>query len=54
MIPPKLSEYTWNKRFPLPEFLDPVFAKTSPRRSVLHEFVLVFAKTGSMNSGTGS
>jgi hypothetical protein len=36
---------------------DPVFAKTSPRRSFSvienERFGLVFAKTGSINSGTG-
>ncbi len=38
------------------EFIDPVFAKTSPKRSFLmtenERFGLVFAKTGSINSGT--
>jgi hypothetical protein len=37
--------------------MDPVFAKTSPKRSfsvIENEcFELVFAKTGSINSGTG-
>ncbi len=41
----------------MPEFIDPVFAKTSPRRSfsvIQNEcFVLVFVKTGSINAGTG-
>jgi hypothetical protein len=41
----------------VPEFIDPVFAKTSPKRSFLvienERFRLVFAKTGSINSGTG-
>ncbi len=41
----------------VPEFIDPVFAKTSPKRSfwvIENEgFGLVFAKTGSTNSGTG-
>jgi hypothetical protein len=41
-----------------PEFIDPFFAKTSPKRwffSVIEieRFGLVFAKTGSINSGTG-
>jgi hypothetical protein len=38
----------------VPEFIDPVFAKTSPNRSfsVIKRFQLVFAKTGSINSGT--
>jgi hypothetical protein len=36
------------------EFIDPVFAKTSPKRSAneYERFGLVFAKTGSINSGT--
>ncbi len=42
---------------PVPEFIDPVFAKTSLRRSFSvienERFGLVFAKTGSINSGTG-
>jgi hypothetical protein len=41
---------------PVSEFIDPVFAKTSPKRSFSmtenEHFELVFAKTGSMNSGT--
>ena len=40
---------------PLPEFIDPVFAKTSQKRSFLkienERFGLVFAKTGYINSG---
>ena len=40
----------------VPEFIDPVFAKTSPKRSSSitenERFGLVFAKTGSINSGT--
>jgi hypothetical protein len=40
----------------VPEFIDPVFAKTSPKRwfSVIENerFGLVFAKTGSIISGT--
>jgi hypothetical protein len=39
------------------EFIDPVFAKTSSKRSFLvienERFRLVFAKTGSTNLGTG-
>jgi len=42
---------------PVPEFIDPVFAKTSPKRSFLvmqnERFGLVFANTGSIISGTG-
>ncbi len=42
---------------PVPEFIDPVFAKTSQNaRFLLSEnerFGLVFVKTGSLNSGTG-
>ncbi len=41
----------------VPEFKDPVFAKTSPKRSFSmtenERFGLVFRKTGSINSGTG-
>ncbi len=41
----------------VPEFIDPAFAKTTPKRSfsVIHNerFGLVFAKTGSIISGTG-
>ncbi len=40
----------------MPEFIDPVFAKTRPKRSFSvienERFGLVFSKTGSMNSGT--
>ncbi len=42
---------------PVPEFIDPDFAKASPKRSFSvienERFGLVFAKTGSINSGTG-
>jgi hypothetical protein len=42
----------------MPEFKDPVFAKTSPERSFSlienERFGLVFIKTGSINLGTGS
>jgi hypothetical protein len=41
----------------MPEFIDPVFAKTSPKRSFslveIERFGLVFMKTGSINLGTG-
>ncbi len=41
----------------VPEFINPVFAKTSPKRSFSmtesERFGLVFAKTGFINSGTG-
>jgi hypothetical protein len=41
---------------PVPEFIDPVFTKTSPKRSLSviqnERFGLVFAKTGSINSDT--
>jgi len=41
----------------VPEFIDPVFTKTSPKRSFSlnrkQAFWLVFAKTGSIISGTG-
>ncbi len=40
----------------MPEFIDPVFTKTSQKRSFLviqnERFGLVFAKTGSIISGT--
>ncbi len=40
----------------MPEFIDLVFAKISPKRSFSmsenERFGLVFAKTGSINSGT--
>ncbi len=40
----------------MPESIDPVFVKTSPKRSFLiienNRFGLVVAKTGSINSGT--
>jgi hypothetical protein len=42
---------------PVPEIIDPVFTKTSPKRSFCmtenERFGLVFTKTGSINSGTG-
>jgi hypothetical protein len=41
----------------VPEIIDPVFAKTSPKRSFCmtenERFWLVFVKTGAINSGTG-
>ncbi len=41
---------------PVPEFINPVFTKTSRKRSFSmtedERFGLVFAKTGSINSGT--
>jgi hypothetical protein len=41
----------------LPEFIDPFFTKTSPKRSFSmsenENFGLVFAKTRSINLGTG-
>ncbi len=41
----------------MPEFIDLVFAKTSPKRTVSitenERFGLVFVKNGSINSGTG-
>jgi len=43
--------------FPVPEFIDPAFANTSPKRSFSMTenecFGLVFTKAGSINSGTG-
>jgi hypothetical protein len=43
--------------YPVPEFIDTVFAKTSPKRSFSktenERFGLVFVKIGSINSGTG-
>jgi hypothetical protein len=43
-------------RKPLPQFIDPVFVKTSPKHSFSitenDHFGLDFAKTGSINSGT--
>ncbi len=46
-----------SRNSPVPEFIDPVFTKTSPKRSFSlirkRAFWLVFAKTGSIISGTG-
>ncbi len=43
-------------RIPVPKFIDPVFVKTSPKRSFSviqnERFGLVFVKTGSIISGT--
>ncbi len=43
---------------PVPEIIDPVFAKTSQNArfhlSENERFGLVFVKTGSINSGTGN
>ncbi len=43
---------------PVPEVIDLVFTKTSPKRSFSviqnERFELVFTKTGSINSGTGA
>jgi hypothetical protein len=54
--------YSRNLRFfyvdvsPVTEFIDPVFAKTSPKRSFSmidnERYEVVVAKTGSINSGT--
>ncbi len=49
------SQRAWKS--PVPEFIDPVFVKTSPKRSFSviqnERFGLVFVKTGSIISGTG-
>ncbi len=38
----------------MPEYIDPVFSKTSPKRSFsMTENELVLVKTGSINSDTG-
>ncbi len=56
-----LLSFCWDPPLPLPSpvpaFINPVFAKTSPKRSfsvIENErfFRLVFAKTGSISSGT--
>jgi hypothetical protein len=45
-------------KYPVPEFIDPVFTKTRPKHSFLvienTRFELVFGETGFINSGTGS
>ncbi len=44
-----------SRKSPVPEIIDPVFTKTSPKRSFCmtenERFGLVFTKTGSINSG---
>jgi hypothetical protein len=62
MLSRKIDEVciTWKYSFftniSVPEFIDPVFAKTNPTRSfsmIENEHLgLVFAKTGSINSAT--
>jgi hypothetical protein len=54
-----LEDISHNSKVPnlaVPEFIDPVFAKTSPKRSFSitenERFGLVFVQTGSINSGT--
>jgi hypothetical protein len=53
-----IPENGYHILMPVPEIIDPVFAKTSPKRSFCmtenERFGLVFAKTGSINSGTGA
>ncbi len=53
----KLHRIYANHSIAVPEFIDPVFTKTSPKRSFSlnrkRAFWLVFAKTGSIISGTG-
>ncbi len=48
---------TQNNKTPVPEIIDPVFAKTNQNACFLvsenERFWLVFVKTGSINSGTG-
>ncbi len=48
---------TLDFKTPVPEFIDPVFTKTSRKHSFSvienERFRLVFVKTGSINSGTG-
>jgi hypothetical protein len=44
----------WYSKLPVPEVIEPVFAKTCSFTITENEsFGLVFAKTGSINSGTG-
>jgi hypothetical protein len=51
-----LSAALYSLHTAVPEFIDPVFTKTSPKRSFSviqnERFGLVFAKTGSIISGT--
>ncbi len=53
--PTKLLHHP-KQKLPVPEFIDPVFTKTSPKRSFSlnrkRAFWLVFVKTGSIISGT--
>ncbi len=57
MIRPIISFYVFSLIRMVPEFIDLVFAKTSPKCSFslteIERFGLVFAKNGSINSGTG-
>jgi hypothetical protein len=57
LIYPCVSLVRIEQTKPVPEFIDPVFTKTSPKRSFSlnrkRAFWLVFAKTGSIISGTG-
>ncbi len=61
-----IREITWSRKScgtvpsrktPVPEFIDPVFAKISPKSSLStnenERFGLILAKTGSLNSDTG-
>ncbi len=49
--------HSFNYTPTVPEIIDPVFAKTSPKRSFCmtenERIGLIFVKTGSINSGTG-
>jgi hypothetical protein len=53
----KIKRNAVTAEFPVPEFIDPVFTKTSPICSFsviqYERFGLVLAKTGSIISGTG-
>jgi hypothetical protein len=57
-LPDEFSQQMFPITPPVPEFIDPVFTKTSPKRSFSlnrkRAFWLVFAKTGSIISGTGN
>ncbi len=52
------SHHKMKQETSVPEIIDPVFTKTSPKRSFCmtenERFGLVFTKTGSINSGTES
>jgi hypothetical protein len=54
---PRVTKKSIKEFYPVPEIIDPVFAKTCQNaRFLLSEnerFGLVFVKTGSINSGTG-